>query len=445
MENDNIIHDDEHTILQRLNIEALSDMQFSMRNAMFNSKHDVVLLSATGSGKTLAYLLPLVSMLNKSSDELQAVVIVPGRELAIQSDEVLKAMKCSVRSLPLYGGRPAMDEHKDIRKTAPHVIFATPGRLVDHLNKGNIKPYGVKYLVIDEFDKCLKMGFADEMKSAMKQLCGVKRKFLLSATDADEIPSFVNISSAERIDYTKGDNTCGRVDLYTIISTDKDKLGTLHALLCTLGDESSIVFLNYRDSVERTASFLEERGFTVSTLHGGMEQRQREYALYKFANGSATTLIATDLASRGLDLPQVDNIIHYHIPVGEDEYVHRTGRTARWEASGKAFFILAPGEEIPPYAAGARPYTLPLERKAPPRPRMVTLYIGKGKHDKISKGDVVGFLCKCGGLDGKDIGRIDVRERYTYAAVSYSKWHDVVMRASGEKLKGIKTVIELIK
>ena len=436
----------EDEILRRLGIDALSDMQLGMKDAMLGGGKDVVLLSPTGTGKTLAYLLPLAGMLDAASAEVQAVVIVPGRELALQSHDVFRSMACGLRSVCLYGGRPAMDEHRELRRVMPQVVFATPGRLVDHLEKGNIAASAVRYVVIDEFDKCLKMGFAAEMSKAMGLLGAVRRRFLLSATDAEEIPSFVNMGRDVRLDYLGGGDVQGRIGQYVVKSPGKDKLDTLAALLCSLGDASTIVFLNYRDSVERTGAFLEDKGFVVSTFHGGMEQKEREAALYKFANGSANVLVATDLASRGLDMPGVDNIVHYHLPVGEDEYVHRVGRTARWEASGRAFFILAPGEELPAYVPG-RPeaYAVPDGAQVPPRPRMVTLYIGKGKKDKVSRGDVLGFLCKTGGLDGKDIGRIDIKERWAYVAVAGTKWRDVIKRVSGAKLKGIKTVIELVR
>lgn len=433
-------------ILRKIGITALSAMQLKMKDAMLGTKSDVVLLSSTGSGKTLAYLMPLAGMLDASSEMVQAVVIVPGRELALQSCEVFRSMGCALKGMCLYGGRPAMDEHRELEKIKPQVVFATPGRLVDHLSKNNFNPYTVKYIVIDEFDKCLKMGFADEMKRAFDLLPGVSRRFLLSATDAEEIPSFVNMRHAVRLDYTAEGDVGGRVELYSVECPDKDKLDTLSELLCGLGQTSTIVFLNYRDSVERTGTFLTEKGFVVSTFHGGMDQKSREAAIYKFANGSASVLVATDLASRGLDMPEVDNIIHYHMPVGEDEYVHRTGRTARWKSSGKAFFLLGPDEVVPEYVhEHVTSYQIPDDVSIPPRPRKVTLYIGKGKKDKVSRGDILGFLCKAGGLDGKDIGRIDVRERWAYAAVDSSKWREAVERASGSKLKGIKTLIELIK
>ena len=228
-------------------------------------------------------------------------------------------------------------------------------------------------------------------------------------------------------------------------SESKDKLETLFHLLCSLGNQSSIVFLNYRDSVERTAGFLKQKGFSVSHFHGGMEQKEREDALYRFSNGSANVFVSTDLASRGLDIPDVNNIIHYHLPQTEDSYIHRVGRTARWDAKGHTFFVLGPDEHIPEFVKDEiLPYQITTETLIPVPAKMATIYIGKGKKDKLSKGDIVGFLCKKGNLESNEIGRIDIKDRYTYAAIIKEKVEQVLMLTRGEKIKGIKTIVEIV-
>lgn len=423
----------------------LNQMQLDTYREVTGTDADVVVVSPTGSGKTLAYMLPLAGMIDVSSDAVQAVVIVPNRELALQSAEVMCRFGLHIRTVCCYGGRPAMDEHRVIRQVAPHVVFGTPGRLNDHFDKGNLSPYTARFLVIDEFDKCLEMGFHNEMAKLLKRLSGVRRRFLLSATDADRIPDFVNARHMAKVDYSEG-GISSRVEQYCLKSADKDKLEALGNLLCTIGRQSSMVFLNYRDSVERVASYLRGRGFGVSAFHGGLEQPEREAALYRFGNGSANVLVSTDLASRGLDIPDVDNIIHYHMPLTRESYIHRVGRTARWDATGKSFFILSPDESLPDFVEKeCSPITLPEQMPGVPQPKMETLYIGKGKKDKISKGDIVGFLCKKGGLDSSAIGRIDVRERYCYVAVSREKVGQVLSMAGGEKIKGIKTIVEVVR
>lgn len=423
----------------------LNQMQLDTYREVTGTDADVVVVSPTGSGKTLAYMLPLAGMIDVSSDAVQAVVIVPNRELALQSAEVMCRFGLHIRTVCCYGGRPAMDEHRVIRQVAPHVVFGTPGRLNDHFDKGNLSPYTARFLVIDEFDKCLEMGFHNEMAKLLKRLSGVRRRFLLSATDADRIPDFVNARHVAKVDYSE-EGISSRVEQYCLKSADKDKLEALGNLLCTIGRQSSMVFLNYRDSVERVASYLRGRGFGVSAFHGGLEQPEREAALYRFGNGSANVLVSTDLASRGLDIPDVDNIIHYHMPLTRESYIHRVGRTARWDATGKSFFILSPDESLPDFVEKeCSPITLPEQMPGVPQPKMETLYIGKGKKDKISKGDIVGFLCKKGGLDSSAIGRIDVRERYCYVAVSREKVGQVLSMAGGEKIKGIKTIVEVVR
>lgn len=434
-------------ILEKLGISELNDMQKEATQAVLRTNNDVVILSPTGSGKTLAYLLPLVQLIDASVPTVQAVVIVPGRELALQSATVLKDMGCGLRACACYGGRAAMDEHRVLRQVQPHIVFATPGRLLDHIEKENILTTGIRYLVIDEFDKCLEMGFLNEMNAIISRLSNVQRRILISATDAESIPHFVNMGRTTRMDYLiEEEQVSDRVNVYQVISPVKDKLETLRNLLCELGEESSIVFLNYRESVERVADYLQEQGFTLSYFHGGLEQRQREDALYKFSNASANVLVSTDLASRGLDIPSINNIIHYHLPESEQGYIHRVGRTARWDKLGRTFFILNQEESIPDYI-DAEPalHTIPADLPAPPKPKMVTLYIGKGKKDKLSKGDIVGFLCKKGGLKGTEIGRISVEDRFTYVAIDRAQLRSVLRNVQGEKIKGVKTIIEEVR
>ena len=436
-------------ILTKLRITELNEMQQHAAEAITGSDGDVVLLSPTGSGKTLAYLLPLVQLLDSSTDHVQALVITPGRELALQSHQVLQSMGCGLRSTACYGGRAAMDEHKVLKEVRPQIVFGTPGRLNDHLAKENISRYGIRYLIIDEFDKCLEMGFQAEMQKLINSLPGLQRRILLSATNAEQIPQFVNMSKkGTLIDFLPEETqTSERITLYEVHSPQKDKLETLRQLLLSFGDESSIVFLNYRESVERVNNYLVEQGFTTSCFHGGLEQRQREDQLYRFSNGSANVLVATDLASRGLDIPNIQNIVHYHLPESQEGYIHRVGRTARWDATGRSFFILNASEHIPDYVEGdVVPYAETTPRlTTPPAPKNVTLYIGKGKKDKISKGDIVGFLCKNGGLKADEIGRIDVKDRYAYVAIKREKLKQVLRQTQGEKIKGIKTVVEPVR
>ena len=213
-----------------------------------------------------------------------------------------------------------------------------------------------------------------------------------------------------------------------------------------LGNQSSLVFCNYRESVERVGNYLSSKKMYNEVFHGGMEQQDREKALYKFRNGSCNVFISTDLASRGLDIPDIDNVIHYHLPVNEESFIHRNGRTARWEATGNAFMLLHAEEKMPDYVKELpETFVLDVNPPKPSLPQWVTLYIGKGKKDKLNKIDIAGFLYKKGNLQREDIGQIDVKEHYAYVAICRKKLKQTLNLIKGEKIKGLKTIIEETK
>lgn len=435
-------------LTEKIGINHLNEMQGAVVKAIQHTNDNIMVLSPTGSGKTLAYILPLVCMVDSASDDLQAIVIVPGRELALQSLNVLRSLGNDVRGYACYGGRPTMDEHRQLRQLKPHIIFATPGRMNDHIDKDNVDVDSVKWIIIDEFDKCLEMGFHEEMSYLINRLPFKARQILLSATPAEEMRHQTILKSNFKVmDFIpKDEQISDRVSIYQVRSPQKDKLEVLGKLLCQLGPDSTIVFLNYRDGVERTANYLKDCGFVVSYYHGGLEQKEREAAIYRFSNGSSNILVSTDLASRGLDIPNIKNIIHYHLPDTEDAFVHRVGRTARWDALGDSYFVLGPEESIPEYVeAEIKEFSLQANITTIPLPTMATIYIGKGKKDKISKGDIVGLLCKKAELENNEIGRIDVKDYYSYVAVPSQKLSRVLQRLAGEKIKGVKTRFEPLK
>ena len=435
-------------LTEKIGINHLNEMQGAVIKAIQHTNDNIMVLSPTGSGKTLAYLLPLVCMVDSASDDLQATVIVPGRELALQSLNVLRSLGNDVRGYACYGGRPTMDEHRQLHQLKPHIIFATPGRMNDHIDKDNVDVDSVKWIIIDEFDKCLEMGFHEEMSYLINRLPFKARQILLSATPAEEMRHQTILKSNFKVmDFIpKDEQISDRVSIYQVRSPQKDKLEVLGKLLCQLGSDSTIVFLNYRDGVERTANYLKDCSFVVSYYHGGLEQKEREAAIYRFSNGSSNILVSTDLASRGLDIPNIKNIIHYHLPDTEDAFVHRVGRTARWDAMGDSYFLLGPEESIPEYVeAEIKEFSLQDNINTIPLPTMATIYIGKGKKDKISKGDIVGLLCKKAELENNEIGRIDVKDYYSYVAVPSQKLSRVLQRLAGEKIKGVKTRFEPLK
>lgn len=432
--------------LAQLKIESLNPMQEASIDTWKEGK-DLILLSPTGSGKTLAYLLPLLETLKPDVKGVQAIVLVPSRELALQTDQVFKSMNTLYKAMSCYGGRPAMEEHRTMKGLEPSIIIGTPGRMNDHLSKQNFDASTVKTLVIDEFDKCLEFGFQEEMATVIGQLPQLKRRFLLSATDSEEIPQFTGLNHTTRLNFLNEDEPLSeRIHLYKVYSPIKDKLETLYKLLCNLGSQSTLVFCNHRESVERVGKYLQSQKFPCGIFHGGMEQEDRERSLYKFRNGSCHVLISTDLAARGLDIPDIDNIVHYHLPIQEDGYIHRNGRTARWEAEGNSYIILHAEETLPAYIS-EEPETFSLREQTPKpsQPEFVTLYIGKGKKDKINKIDIVGFLSKKGNLGKEEIGRIDVKDHYAFVAIARKKVKQTLNLIRNEKIKGVKTRIEEAK
>lgn len=436
-------------LLQSMGHNAATEMQQAVWMAAPKAG-GLVLLSPTGSGKTLAYLCPLTQVVDASVPALQAVVILPTRELAAQSVEVLKSMKTGLRAVALYGGRAASLENKGLREDPPQVVFATPGRLNDHLRQGHLDPARVGLLVIDEFDKCLELGFEEEMQQAVGALPRVTRCWLMSATRAESIPAFMQrvTTGAVTLDYLEleaGRNA--RIDTFAVHSLEKDKLGTLALLLTALKGAPAIVFVAHRESVERVRDHLMHHRFAVAAYHGGMDQQAREKALYSFRSGSANVLVSTDLAARGLDIPEVKVVVHYHLPLRAEDYCHRNGRTARWEAEGAVMLIVGPTESVPGFVPADLPeYPLPADaRVLPARPKYTTLYIGRGKAHKLSKGDILGFFCKKGGLNALQIGRIDVFAQYALVSVDAARCGDTLRRVAGEKIKGMKTIIEQMK
>lgn len=432
--------------LHSLGIEHLNPMQEEMLAEV--RRHDsLVLLSPTGSGKTLGYMLPVLEAMQPGLHPT-VLVLVPSRELAIQTQGVATRLCRDAKAYACYGGRPAMDEHRAMRSLSPQLIIGTPGRILDHLQKGNFESQGIGTLVIDEFDKSLELGFRQQMADIMAMLPSVRKRILLSATDSPEIPSFVGAGKVHRMNYLADTDTdySDRISQYLLRSPEKDKLETLGRLLCSLGSTPSMVFLNYREAVDRVYQFLQKAGFCVSAFHGAMEQKDRERALFRFQSGCANVLVSTDLAARGLDIADVENIIHYHLPMNSEAYIHRNGRTARWDRAGASYLILGPEENLDKLDC----LTDISEMEVPdsyqvPSSRWETLYIGRGKKDKVNKVDIVGFLCKTGGLERDQLGMVSVFPHWSFAAVDRTCIRSLMARIGGQKIKGQKTIIEPIR
>lgn len=428
---------------RNLNIDSLNGMQKQMLETA-QRPHDIILLSPTGSGKTLAFLLPVLQRIDPRGAGVQALILVPSRELALQIESVLRKIAAGIKIVCCYGGHSVREESKSLA-VAPALIVGTPGRIADHLRRGRLSLDTLDTLILDEFDKCLALGFHDEMKEIIAPLKEVKKKILTSATDSESLPAFTALRRPVKLDFLgtkKSEETpTARLSLYRIDSPEKDKLDTLLVLLRNLKPALTLIFCNQRESVERVQQFLTDRGIIAEAFHGGMEQADRERALCKFRNHSSYICISTDLAARGLDIPEVKYIIHYHLPVDLESFTHRNGRTARMHAEGEAFMIVGPTEQLPEYARQATAFRLDPTSNLLQTPPMATLHFAAGKKEKISKGDIVGFLTQKGGLTADEIGFIEVKDHYCYAAVARDKAHETLRRLRDEKIKGKKVKI----
>ena len=438
----------ENEILQavegRLGICALNDMQQEVLEAWKSDRGDLVLYSPTGTGKTLAFAMCLLQALKPPMRLLQAVVISPSRELVIQTSEILRQLADGYKVTPCYGGHLVADEKASLL-VIPDIIVATPGRLLDHAKRGNVDLSSTRLLVLDEMDKSLELGFEDEMRQLLKMMPHVYRRILASATVLRVVPDYVRLHHPSLVDsLERNDSPVERIMVWQVPSPDKDKLETLQNLLLSLDDGKTIVFANYRDSAERIHHWLQERGIHAALYHGALDQQGRECAVAMLNNGSVKVLVSTDLASRGLDIDTVAHIIHYHLPVNEQAYIHRNGRTARVDAHGNAYIITAPDEELPDWVSIDDQYTFSLSYKILYAP-MATLYFQAGKKEKLSRGDIMGFIAKNGGIPADDIGRIDVRDHYALAAVPRDQVQTVLQRLQCAKIKGKKVRITLYK
>ena len=422
-----------HQALENLDIPSLKEMQQASLEA-FGKRDSVVLLSPTGSGKTLGFLLPILKALSPQQLGVQALVLAPSRELALQIEGVFRKMGTPYKVNCCYGGHPMKTELNNL-KEPPALLIGTPGRIADHLRRESFEPSGIHILVLDEFDKALELGFEQEMTFIIKQLSGVRKRMLTSATNMPQIPSFTGLHDPEVLDYL-GEGPSTRLTLKAVRAKEQDKLEALYTLICTLNNTPALVFCNHREAVERIGLLLAEKGIAHGIFHGGMEQDDRERELIKFRNGSHRLLITTDLASRGLDIPEIEYVIHYQLPPDEKTFTHRNGRTARMAATGSAYLVLGEQEHFPAYLQEEPPVEeLPEEVSPPPKSLWATLYIGGGKKDKINKIDIVGLLLQKGGLKKDELGKIEVLDRTAFAAVKRNKIEGVVFRLRDEKIK----------
>ena len=428
-------------VLENLKFGSLNEIQTAMINTELKAKN-IVLLAPTGSGKTVAFLLPLLHDLNAKITGVQALILVPSRELALQIEQVFRLMGTGFKVNCCYGGHPMKTERNNFSEP-PAVLIGTPGRIAAHLRRGSFEPESIHLLVLDEFDKSLEMGFSDEMSYIIGLLPKIKKRILTSATQAIEIPEFSGVKNPVTLNYLSEDNRPNIV-IKAVRATENDKLEILIKLICLIGHEPTLVFCNHREAVDRISEILTEEKVVHDIFHGGLEQDERERALLKFRNGSHQILITTDLASRGLDIPEIKNIIHYQGANTEEGFIHRNGRTARMNAQGTAWLVLAEQESFPDFLTVTPAIVnLPERIRMPEPPQWITLYIGAGKKDKISKTDIVGFLIQKGNLTKEEIGLITILDNASFVAINRIKARQTLTAVRDEKVKNQKVRIAI--
>ena len=426
--------------------------------------HDVAGQAPTGSGKTAAYGLALLQRLDLAESAVQVLVLVPARELALQVRDALRQLGKNMPNLRVasyYGGHPMRDERKAMENQVPHVIVATPGRLLDHLEQRTFVPNQLKVLVLDEADKLLDLGFQEEMATIVSRLPQRRQTLLFSATMPDKVLALVRSHLARpkvvSVDGGRADAAALPSSLVLrghVVATADQKPAALFHVLNQPDAGRALVFANTRDRVEELTRFLRGRGVAAEALHGKMLQPERDKALMKLRNGSATALVATDVAARGLDVDDLDTVVQYDAPEQADTFQHRAGRTARAGAVGTAHLLVTPPEQAKLQswpAAGtvqwARlvPPSLPAAAPKAPRPSTVSLHISAGKREKISAGDLVGAFVSVGGLERDAVGRIEVFDHYSFVAVPEAQAEAVLAKMQNAKVKGKKVKVAIVR
>lgn len=419
-------------ILSRVRASGIAELNDIQRAAMAVRAPGMVLLAPTGTGKTLAFSIAMLRRLPEAGKGVAAVVMAPSRELAMQIHSVLRPLAAGYKTVCMYGGNAFSAEEASVRGAVPDIVIATPGRLLDHLNRRTLDVSGARILVVDEYDKTLELGFQDDVRRIARHLKHLSFSALTSATRMAELPAFIDASRAEFIDALASEKP--HIMVMEVPSAARDKLDTLAALLRHIPG-TAMVFVNHRDAVDRVVDSLRRRGVTAMAYHGGMEQREREIAVAAFRSGAVPVLVATDLAARGLDIQDVGAVVHYHLPVNEQAYTHRNGRVGRAGAEGTVYVITGPDEAAPDFVAIHHPFYPDMAATGPIMLSWAMLYINAGKREKISKGDVAGFIMKQCGVPAGDVGVITIGLDYALVAVRPTAVSAVLDAARSARLK----------
>jgi ATP-independent RNA helicase DbpA len=409
---------------------------------------DLIVQARTGSGKTAVFAMALLARLDLTSRDTQALVLCPTRELSIQVSTELRRIvrhQQNVTLATLYGGQ-AIDLQKQALKKGAQIVVGTPGRVADLVEKGTLILRGLSMLVLDEADRMLDMGFIKELKQITRVLPQNRQTLLFSATFPENIQELSSHLQREPARITVDEaEASADIEQHIYRCNPEEKLEGLKKLLLEHQPATAVIFCNFKQSTLDVRAFLRNAGFSAVALNGDLDQRHREDILILFKHQSCSVLIATDVAARGLDIQDLPLVINYELPSGADTYVHRIGRTGRAGKRGVALSLCGEREQgkltqINAYQKSAlKAESLetirPKSTKLPPA-QYVTFSISGGRKAKVRAGDILGALTGEGGIEGAQVGKIDVMDFMAYVAVQRAAATRAERMLSGSKIKG---------
>jgi ATP-independent RNA helicase DbpA len=435
--------------LKILNFTTMSEIQEKAINPILEGK-DILAQSKTGSGKTLAFGIPSVMLTDTNNNKPQTLIITPTRELAEQIAVELRkvaAYKANLKILTLYGGVPLRTQADSLAKGA-HILIGTPGRIQDHLAKETLVLDSIRTLVLDEADRMLDMGFYDEIVKIGSNMPRTKQTLLFSATFPEKIEKLAKALLKQPLSI-KVDTILEANKIHEIVYESTDKFKTLTTLIQSYKPESLLIFCNTKAEVISLTDRLHAKGHSVTDIHGDLDQRERNEAVLLFSNGSKRILVATDVASRGLDIKDIELVINYDLPFDKEVYTHRIGRTGRADASGTALSLYGHNDsEKCAYITSQADKGELKDLRVDAAFRMVSLYdtlgINGGKKTKLRAGDILGTLCKEIGIDNTMIGKITITETLSYVALHHTVIDKVYKAFKKVKIKKKKYVTWIV-
>lgn len=465
--------------LQAQILEALSNLGYNIPSEVQEEvipyvmdDRDVIVKSQTGSGKTAAFGIPVCEKIEAEAKNTQALVLVPTRELAVQVKEELanigryKKLRCSA----IFGKQPMAIQIRELKQRV-HIVVSTPGRCYDHITRGSLNLSEIRYLIIDEADKMLSMGFIEQIESIIEALPNNRITMLFSATIPEEISELCGKYMKEpvKIEVEHKNTTSSIIDQYYYEIDENRKFNLLTKIIYTFRPDSAIIFCNTKEAVDRLTVSMKNEGYSVNSLHGGMEQKDRLSTMKSFKHGEFDYLVATDVAARGIHIEEISLVLNYDIPRELESYIHRIGRTGRAGSTGLALTFVTPYEmkylreleefigyrldrkDIPDeeesesgkkiYKNIVRKTKLNRNQKAA-KSNVTKIYINAGKKKKLRALDIVGAISSIEGISGEDIGIIDIQDNVSYVDILRDKGDIVLRELKNKTIKGKKVRAE---